>query len=540
MKKLFSLILVASFALALFAFWYWQKGDFSKEVLRIEILAPDAVRFGEEIEYLVKFKNNGDINLEDARLIFEFPENSLPLDDNESLRREQLIEVIYPGQESVFSYKAKLFGVENEKKIAKATLNYRPKNLKGRFESSTTKTVVLQTASLNFEIDIPSKVEVGKEVKFSINYFSNIDYPLSDLKIFVDYPVGFEFLNAKPTTPEKNEWSIPFLNKTEGGRLEISGIFSGNVGEGKLIKARIGIWLQDKFVLLKETSRGIELIKPSIFITQFINGNPQYVASPGDLLHYEIIFKNIGQDTFKDLFMVVKLEGKVYDYESIKSLTGIFKRGDSSIIFDGKTVPALKILAPQDEGRVEFWVQLKNDWDVFKEGQNQKVSAIVILSQAREEFVTKVSSKLELVAKAYFNDEVFGNSGPFPLEGGKETTFTVIWQIKNFYNDVSNVKIRAKLPSNVSLTGKVFPEDAKFTFDSQSRELVWEVGQLQAGQGLNNQAPNFAFQVSVLPETNQEKNLLILENIRVSAEDEWTNTFLETKIPDLRTDAISS
>ena len=63
MKKrtiLFLLILIAGGS---FAYLSWQNMSFSKEVLKIEILASEKANVGEEIEYIVKIKNNGNIRL---------------------------------------------------------------------------------------------------------------------------------------------------------------------------------------------------------------------------------------------------------------------------------------------------------------------------------------------------------------------------------------------------------------------------------------------------------------------------------------------
>ena len=63
MKKrtiLFLLILIIG---GIFAYLSWQDMSFSKEVLKIEILASEKANVGEEIEYIVKIKNNGNIRL---------------------------------------------------------------------------------------------------------------------------------------------------------------------------------------------------------------------------------------------------------------------------------------------------------------------------------------------------------------------------------------------------------------------------------------------------------------------------------------------
>lgn len=512
--------------------WLYQTKSFSKEILKLEILGPDQAKLAEEVEYLVKFKNNGEVNLEDARLTFEYPQHSLLL-EGEGLREERGLETIYPGQERTLSFKTRLFGKEGEQKVAKAWLKFRPKNLQGHFESATTKTTLISQVPLTLEFDLPTKAEAGKEVRFRLNYFSNAAYPLSGLRVMVEYPSDFEFLEAKPFSLEKNEWEIGLLNKAEGGRVEIAGKFSGEIGEEKLLRAKIGMWRQNEFVLLKETVRGVEIAPSRLFISQQINGRPRYTASPGDSLHYEIFFKNIGAKPLTNLFLVAKLEGRAFDFETLKTEEGKFTVGDNSIIFDSRDLPNLRFLDSQEEGRVEFWVELKEEWPILgPQDKDAILKNTVLLSQAREEFVTKVNSRLVISQTGSFDDEVFGNTGPPTPRVGETTTFTMIWQAKNYYNEVSNVRVRAALPPQVRLTGEIFPEGAPLTFDSESRELVWEVGEMMAGEGVITEAPNIAFQIAFTPDETQrgEKGALMLE-AEISGEDEWTNELLQDLAP---------
>lgn len=67
--KYILLILVLIFAAGFFAFWYYREGMFSKEILKLEILGPDKAKTGDEIEYTVKYKNNGNFVLEQAKLV---------------------------------------------------------------------------------------------------------------------------------------------------------------------------------------------------------------------------------------------------------------------------------------------------------------------------------------------------------------------------------------------------------------------------------------------------------------------------------------
>ncbi len=546
-NKLILFLIFLSVLIGVTGFWYYQKNIYSKEIIKLEILGPEQVEAGEEVEYIVRYKNNGDTRVEEPILIFEYPEHSITEDGylRDELGPEEIGDAIYPGEEKTFQFKARLLGKEKENKQAKAVLTYRPKNLESRYESKTTFTSIIEKVPLTFEFDFPSKIESDKEIKFQLNYFSYINYPLSDLGIKIEYPSGFEFKRASPPALENTEWSINLLDKSDGGRIEITGKISGDVGEKKIFEAELGIWQNGEFVLLKEASKGIEIIEPSLYIFQQINGNPQYVADAGDLLHYEIFFKNIGEKALTDLSLVTKLEGKIFDLETIKTFDGNFGPGDNSIIFDWKKVPKLQFLDSQEEGRVEFWINLKDDWQMDNLGdKNLTIKNRIYLSQqAREEFITKVNSKLVVEQKGYFNDTVFGNSGPISPEVGQTTTYAIIWQIKNYYNDIKNVKVKAILPSGVDLTGKIFPESQreKFSFDSNSREIVWNIEDLGAGQGVLDSdvtaiSMSLAFQIAFTPTSSQKgQTPEIIKEVSIFAEDTWTEELLESKCSGINT-----
>lgn len=532
MKKVFSFIFII-FLLALGVFlWYFQKNIFSKEDLKLEILGPAEATLLEEVEYVVKFKNTGNFRLENPQLIFIAPENSLKegqLLETIIFDEKELGEAIYPGQEKSLTIKLQLLGKENEIKKAQAILSYRPKGLKARYQSETSFLTTLQIAPLTFEFDFPSRIPIGKNFNLRINYFSNLEVPLSNLRCQIEYPANFEFISAQPPSREKTEWSIPILNKAQGGRIEILGKLSGEIGEAKIFRAKLGIIKDEKFVLLKEAVKGAELVKPFIFLRQEINKNPEYVASPGSWLHYEIYFKNIGDSVLNNLTLFSKLEGEAFDFSTIKSEFGSYTPGDNIIIFEWKRVPKLQRLLPMEEGKVDFVIKVKEDLGDVKE---PVLRHKVFIGEAREEFVTKVSSKLEIVQKGFYFDEVFGNSGPLPPEVGKMTTYTILWQLKNYYSDVKDVKVKAKLPKNVELTGKIFPieETSKFAFDSSSREIVWTVGDLERGSGVFKPGKTLAFQISFLPDESQRgKTPEIVSEVKVESFDAWTGAKLESK-----------
>lgn len=514
-------MIVAVIVIGAIGFWYWQKNSYSKDILKLEILGPGEAVLGQEIEYTVRYKNNGNIKLESPKLTFEYPSHSL-LGEGESSRKEITLEDIYPGQEKTFTFKARLLGNEGEMKTARVWLNYQPKNLKARYESETSQSAKLSSVPLTLEIGLPSKIDSGKEISFQLNYFSNVDYPLANLGIKVEYPSDFEFQSSKPKALGETDWNIGLLNKAEGGRIEIAGKINGKIGEQKQFKAQLGAWQDGEFVLLRETVRAVQIVTPYLYISQQINNSSQYIARAGDTLHYEIFFKNIGYDAFSNLFLVAKLEGNLFDFSTLKAPLGSFQSGDNSIVFDWQQVQKLQFLDAQEEGKVDFWIDVKKDWAITNNNdKNPVLKNKVFLSQAQQEFSTKVDSKLEIIQKGYYQDEVFGNSGPNPPQVGVQSTYTIIWQVKNYYNDVKGVRIKAVLGNNARLTGRIFPEDARLTFDSNSREVVWELGDLEAGKGILSPVSSVAFQVALTAQQVGASNLI--GAAKITGEDQWTN-----------------
>lgn len=534
MKKRFiiaAIIILA--AIGIGAYLSWQSMSFSKEVLKVEILGPEKTTIGEDVEYVVKIKNNGNIRLESPELIFNYPEGSI-IGETESkvkvMSADDLGGDIYPGEERSFKFNARLLGKEKDTKVAKVSISFQPKDLKTRSEVSTTFTTILGEIPLNLSIDIASKASTGKALTFRINYSSNVAYPLEDLTCYVELPDDFEFLYSQPQGMDNTQWDIPILNEGGAGKIEISGILNGQSMEQKVFKARIGIWQDGNFILLKEVIKGVEIVAPALYITQKVNNSDSYMASPGDQLHYEVTFRNVGDNSLQDLVLITRLEGEQYDLTSIKATDGgKYQSGDNSIVWEADKIPELKLLEVGQVGKVEFWVNVKPQWAMKSlNDKNPILKNKVTLGEARQEFLTKINSVISAEQKIYSENKYFENSGPYPLETGQTTTLTVEWKAINNYNDIENAKMVTVLPESVTFIGKTYPEGTEITYDEDTSEVVCNIGSLPAGSGVIKDAKICAFQISVQPELADEA-IILLGSAQLSGIDQWTNKTLTAK-----------
>ena len=537
LKKIFLIVIVVIVAIMI-AIWFYDKGIFSKEILRLEILGPDKAKTGEEIEYTIKYKNNGNFVLEKVKLVFELPDNSLTEDSKE--RISQNLKDIYPGDEQFIKFKARLLGKPGDLKSAKVSVSYVPKNLTSAFESNTTFTTQIEDTPITLDFDLPTKAEKAKDLQFSINYFSNIDYPLENMSVRVDPVSGFDFVSSDPKTLDNVEWKIPTLNKAQGGRITIKGKISADAGSTLTFLAKLGMWIDGQFVVIKENTVNVEVIQPLLYISQQVNGSASYVASPGENLHYEIFFRNIGSTPFDNLFIIVKLDGQALDMSSVQVNNA--QVNDNLIVWDSKQASQLRNLGVQEEGKIDFYVKLKKSWvPSGSEVNNTIVKDSVNISQITQDFTVRVNSGMTISQKALYSDSPIQNSGPVPPIVGQTTTYTISWDIQNYLNDAKNVKVKAMLPQNVSLTGKILPDDlaSSFSFDSASREIVWSAGDVPAGTGVNGDPVSIYFQVSLKPSASQKGSLAqIMGSVSVTGEDQFTNAVINATSPSINADIV--
>ncbi|MEA3292871.1 MAG: hypothetical protein U9P88_00085, partial [Patescibacteria group bacterium] len=86
--------------------------------------------------------------------------------------------------------------------------------------------------------------------------------------------------------------------------------------------------------------------------------------------------------------------------------------------------------------------------------------------------------------------------------------------------------------------GSIFPEQEieKIAFDPVSREIVWDVGDIENKDGVVLQNRNIAFQISFIPnEAQRGTKPEIIGKARISGEDEWTGLVVDGFSPAINT-----
>lgn len=533
------IIIFSVLAVIILGFWWWQSTSYSKEVLKLEILGPKDVTVGESMEYIVRLKNNGNVRLEEPELIFEYPNGAIISTEKILMyNSEKLGGNIYPGQERTFKFGARLLGQEGNIKIAKATLSFKPKDLNVRNEVYTEFLTTIKNVPISLDFNLPSKVtSMDKAFSFSINYASEVSYSLKDLSIFIDYPKDFEFLYSNPKALDEKQWDVSNLNQYESGKIEISGITKSDTQSAFTVK--MGIWNNNEFVVLKEITEWLKVEAPSLYVTQKVNNVYDYVAKKGDSLHYEISFRNIGEEPLRDLILISKLDGSLFNLDTVNAPSAKYTKGDNSLLFESKSFPKLAYLDVDEVGTIEFWVDLKSDITQSVLSQtNQKVKNVISVGGAKEEFITKVET--ELAAKQYVDttNKFMQSSGPYPLQVNKTSKLTIVWEVLNSFNDVGSATMRAIIPENGTFIKEESHAEKGLVFNEETSELVWDIGSVSAGTGYTKEPIRVAFQIMVSPQMATPGGILLIPGAHIAGNDEWAQKRVEYKTEELKGEIV--
>ena len=124
----------------------------------------------------------------------------------------------------------------------------------------------------------------------------------------------------------------------------------------------------------------------------------------------------------------------------------------------------------------------------------------------------KLASKIIFDVKGFYNDSLIKNTGPMPLQVGKETTFTLHWSLSSISNDIDNAKIISSIPSGVIWKGVMNPQSEDIIFNERTNQIVWNIGKIPAGTGIINAPRAVAFQVAVIPQINQVGGVVSILN----------------------------
>lgn len=545
-----------SFAIAAFMF-FGGGNSVSSNNIDISVAGPNSISAGDELSLEITVKNKNNTDLESASLLVEYPEGTREADniETELLRQREDLGTIRSGKETRKTVKSVLFGEKDAIKEIKMTLEYRIKGSSAVFYKEKLYTVAIKSAPIIVTTELPQEINAGQKLDMAIEVASNSTETLKNVIVTAEYPFGFTFTSSEPKTADSdNIWNIGDLPSGEKKRIVIHGTAQGQNEEERTVRFLVGIAKTPGEVEigapLVALSNTFTIKKPYVDLAVSIGNDTgaDYIARSDEKIQVNIVWTNNLPVRLLNAQINITLNGEALNKGSVNVANGGFYRSTANTItWNPNTNPELSDVGPGEKGVVSFSL-IPGEPDPTNAGnKNITINAALEGNQvASEDFATNISStvlktiklstNLSLTARALHAVGPFENSGPLPPRAEEETSYTIIWDVTNTYNNTSGVKVSTTLPEYVSWANLTTPTEANIGYDSGNRTVTWNIGEVSAGTGYVSSPKEVSFQVVLEPSLTQVGSIPNLtSSIQISGQDNYTGRTVTTERAPLTT-----
>ena len=148
----------------------------------------------------------------------------------------------------------------------------------------------------------------------------------------------------------------------------------------------------------------------------------------------------------------------------------------------------------------------------------------------------RIISDVGFASKALYYSGPFKNTGPVPPKAEKETSYTITWSLSNTANNISKSVVRATIPQWMKFVGSISPASENLTYNSFSKEIVWNAGTIGRGSGINTAGRSVSFQIAITPSLSQVGTTPVIINEAVlTGHDDFANVEVRVGKMPLRT-----
>jgi len=519
------LVMVASLGYLLYSLY----DPFSKpsdKNITFALDLPVALSSGAVADMHLIVKNDNKTGLDYANLTVFYPQGTKYSDnpDRDFLKDQKQFGAIAPGGSAEYDSKLLVFGEENKDKEIRVVLEYRFKGISSIFTKEEKWPVRLLSSPVNVTVKTLKELNPGQPVEIEINAVSNSLTPLHNLLLKAEYPQGFvlEDANPKPTYGN-NSWKLGDLDPSGKITIHLRGSITGEDTAEKAFRTTVGETSpreeREVGTVFTSTLTIVTIKRPFIGISLLLDNHPigEAVSAFGRTVQGEVHWINNLPTQIANAQIEVRLSGSGLDRVSVAPQGGGFYRSlDDTIIWDERGNKSLSLIESKGGGTVTFRLAPLPSVDGGKGLRNPTITAEVTVRGKRtgdsgvpEEVksvitrTVKITSDVRFDGKSYFYAGPFLNSGPFPPQVEKETSYTLFWSISNTSNDLTDVEVRGILPPYVKWAGAISPNSENVVFDKNTHQVIWRPGSIPAGTGISSQARQLYFQVVLTPSISQ-------------------------------------
>ena len=549
MFKKFFLFSIIFFVLALgYASYVFFAGGntVSKDNIDISVLGNAFTAGGEELSLVVVITNKNNSSLDLVDLVVEYPKSSSgSLADNTERMRTSL-GTIPAGAVHNENIKVTLFGEQGSTRQIKISIEYRVAGSNAIFVKEKLYDVNINSTPINLSVDAPVETSPNQDITLNVKATLNATKATPKILLKLDYPVGFQFVSAKPGPSfGNNVWNLGDLSPGAEQNISITGkMIDVSDGEEKTFNISSGSQFPgDKSaigVIFNSLGHTVLIKKSLIEAKLFINGvyQREYASYGKTALQGQIRWLNNSDTKINDLEIHAKISGNAIDRKTINAQQGFYNSLDDSITWDKNYQRGYAEVNPGDSGFVTFSfspLSLFSASGGMLADPSINVETSIVGKQQLDGYATRdlnnktlsivrIISDVGFATKALYYSGPFANTGTIPPKVEKETTYTIIWSISNTANSISKVQVHSTLPPWMRFVGPVNPTNEDLTYDPNTKEIIWNAGGIPKGAGITGAGREVAFQIGFTPSLSQVgTSPVIINDAILTGHDDFAN-----------------
>lgn len=550
------IFLILTVLAAIFIFFYLRAQG---QEARIEIQGSSTSQSGSVITFSLVYKNISHTILHDGEIVITLPHGSIVRDqgnDGEAPPRiSKPVDDLKPGDQGVIEINTRLFGQEREDQKIQVIYYYRPENLRARFSARAEKSVRIVKVPLALSWEVPETLSRGQDTNIKVHYVLEGTLSFQDMALRMEYPSGFTFTSSEPKpTVGDGIWNIGTLEPGREGIIAIHGVIAGEEGEVKAFRSSIGAFNAStkQLRMFSQSSKEITIAVTPLSVQGFLGNLREGVVKSGAVLNFAIRYRNNTNVVLKNITVKALLIGSILDPLTLSLANdGVIDSQTGAAVWGPGNVVQLRELQPNETGELALVIHIKDPPPVIS--QKDKNLTVVMRSSisvasipdelkgtkltSEDTIEFKVASKFIFSGKSLHGSSPILNSGPFPPQVGQKTSYAMLWEVKNFTNDIANAEVVTTLPPNVTWENATKTDGTLVTYDSASGEVRWRIGTIPAGTGVLSPTLTAAFQVAIIPaETDRGHAMRLINPSRLTGTDSFANIPVNQEIDVLTTE----
>lgn len=546
----FLILCIATFYAGYKLFFSESREDFISRHIDVVMETAPFTRGGEPLNLNISVTNKNNVALQNVSVEIEYPRGSEAVTRDDFERQTVELGNINPGQKIEKNVTLILYGEQGSYKDLKANLEYSIPDSSLSYNKISKAGITISSSPIIMEIDAPKDIAPSQLYTMRIRITQNTKALPNNALFTIVFPRDFtvETFSRKPDYGV-GTWLLKSVKEGDYEDIIINGRFNSQEGDERSFKFLSGVPESADKNEIKTSyvskTHVVTVAKPLLdaYIVLGEEKGKTIAVDPDSYVTGTLIYRNRSNTAVKDPKFRIKLTGSALEEASISPIEGFYDSNTKEIFWDKNTLPTLNNIPAGQEGRLTFSfrvlprsvngpsfvkepiVNLALSYSGVRDDESQTFQSLENIENAS----VRVSTELKISA------DVIHATGALPPKAGSETTYQITLTLTNTHNDVTGAKLISKIPFYMKWVGKV-SKNEKISYNPDTREVIWNLGDIKSGSGTSANERKGVFQVSIIPSISQAESAPeILQNIRFSGTDLFSNKDVKAIYPNLTT-----